>query len=132
MEVGAGVKDLVTGIQHLGIPVKDMGASLEFYGKLGFEEAFSTTNNGNRVVFVRQKNLVIELYEEKETAQRPGAIDHVALDVTDIEKTFELVKTLGCEMLDSSIQYLPFWDHGVRFFTILGPNKEKVEFSQMM
>ena len=56
----------------------------------------------------------------------------MALDVTDIEKTFELVKTLGCEMLDSSIQYLPFWDHGVRFFTILGPNKEKVEFSQMM
>ena len=81
MEVGAGVKDLVTGIQHLGIPVKDMGASLEFYGKLGFEEAFSTTNNENRVVFVRQKNLVIELYEEKETAQRPGAVSYTHLDV---------------------------------------------------
>lgn len=126
------VKDYVTGIQHLGVPVKDMDGTLKFYQALGFVEAFSTVNNGTRVVFVKQKNLVVELYEKKETAGKPGAIEHVALDVTDIEKTFELVKDLGYEMLDQEIQKLPFWERGVKFFTIMGPNGEKVEFSQMM
>ena len=126
------VKDYVTGIQHLGVPVKDMEASLRFYGGLGFEEAFSTLNQGNRVVFVRLENLVIELYEADPVAGKPGGIDHVALDVTDIEKTFELVSSLGYEMLDTEIQSLPFWERGVRFFTIMGPNGEKVEFSQML
>lgn len=36
----------------------------------------------------------------------------------------------GFSMLDTKIQFLPFWEHGVKFFTVLGPNEEKVEFSQ--
>lgn len=126
------VEEYVTGIQHLGIPVKDMELTLAFYGNLGFAEAFSTTNHEKRVVFVKQKNLVIELYEEYETAEKPGAIDHVALDVADIEHVFELVGALGYEMLDSEIQFLPFWERGVRFFIVMGPNGEKVEFSQRL
>lgn len=126
------VKDYVTGIQHLGIPVENMELTLKFYGDLGFEEAFSTLNDGKRVVFVKQKNLVIELYENESVSGILGAIDHVALDVTDIEKAFEFVRTLECDVLDTEIQFLPFWKHGVRFFTIMGPNGEKVEFSQML
>ena len=38
----------------------------------------------------------------------------------------------GYTMLDKEVQFLPFWEKGVRFFTILGPNGEKVEFSQML
>ena len=26
------------------------------------------------------------------------------------------------------VHFLPFWENGVKFFTIEGPNKEKVEF----
>ena len=29
------------------------------------------------------------------------------------------------------VHFLPFWENGVKFFTIEGPNKEKVEFSQL-
>lgn len=35
-------------------------------------------------------------------------------------------------MLDAEIQFLPFWENGVRFFTIVGSNKEKIEFSQYL
>ena len=31
-----------------------------------------------------------------------------------------------------SIHFLPFWENGVKFFTIEGPNKEKIEFSQYL
>ena len=54
------------------------------------------------------------------------------LDVTDIERVYAEVSNLGYHELEEGIQFLPFWNHGVRFFTIQGPNSEKVEFSQML
>ena len=30
------------------------------------------------------------------------------------------------------VHFLPFWENGVKFLTIEGPNKEKVEFSQYL
>ena len=30
------------------------------------------------------------------------------------------------------VHFLPFWENEVKFFTIEGPNKEKVEFSQYL
>lgn len=126
----------ITGLQHVGIPTNDMEKTLEFYHALGFKTAFETVNETpkgkERVVFLKCKNLVVEAYENHQAVGKAGAIDHIALDVLDIEEAFSWVKTLGYEMLDSEINYLPFWEAGVRFFTILGPNQEKVEFSQML
>ena len=34
--------------------------------------------------------------------------------------------------IKDTIHFLPFWENGVKFFTIEGPNKEKVEFSQYL
>lgn len=128
------MKEYVTGIQHVGIPTKDMKATVEFYKKIGFETAFETINeeNGAKVVFVKQKNLVIETYEETDVKMESGAIDHVAIDVTDIEKVYEEVCTMGLNTLGDEIHFLPFWENGVRFFTIKGPNAERVEFSQFL
>lgn len=61
---------------------------------------------------------------------KSGAIDHIALNVTDIDAVFSKIKELGYEMLDDNIRFLPFWEYGVRFFTIIGPNKEKIEFCE--
>ncbi|MDD4797654.1 MAG: VOC family protein, partial [Eubacteriales bacterium] len=30
------------------------------------------------------------------------------------------------------IKGLPFWNNGVKFFTIMGPNAEKIEFCQIL
>ena len=116
----------ITGLQHIGIPTNDIEKTTAFYHELGFEAA------GERVVFLRCGSLVIETYENHQAAERNGAVDHVALDVTDIEAVFAEIKEAGYPMLDEEIQFLPFWANGVRFFTILGPNREKVEFSQML
>ncbi len=126
------VQDYVTGIQHIGLPVRDMDKTLSFYQELGFKKAYSTVNGQSRVVFLTQKNLVIEVYEKDDACNEVGVIDHIALDVKDIERVFDIATLVGYKMLDKQIQYLPFWDKGVRFFTILGPNGEKIEFSQML
>lgn len=128
------VSSYITGIQHIGIPTNDIEKTEAFYHELGFETAFETVNEaaGEKVKFLRCKNIVIETYENHQAALRNGAIDHLALDVTDIEETFRQIKAAGYPMLDEEIQFLPFWERGVKFFTIEGPNKEKIEFSQML
>ncbi len=122
----------VTGLQHLGLPTKDMEATLAFYQKIGFEIALDTMNGNDRVVFLQQKNLVIETYESQEVAGMHGAIDHVCIDVDDIEAVYELAQEEKLELLDDGIQFLPFWERGVKFFNVLGPNHEKVEFGQIL
>ncbi|MDO4273496.1 MAG: VOC family protein [Eubacteriales bacterium] len=126
------ISDYATGIQHLGIPTKDMEETLLFYTELGFDIALATENEGKKVNFLKLGNLVIEAYESDDAAMCYGGIEHVAIDVTDIEKVYEVVCSRGLNTLEDEIHYLPFWTNGVKFFTIEGPNKEKVEFSQYL
>ena len=126
--------DNVTGLQHIGIPTNDLEKTVAFYTGLGFEIALRTVNEaaGEQVCFLRLKNLCIETYPNGCAAGRPGAIDHIALDVRDVDAAFARAQAQGLQLLDECVQQLPFWEKGVRFFTILGPNGEKVEFSQML
>lgn len=124
----------ITGVQHVGIPTNDIEETVKFYEQLGFEMAYETVNEkaNEKVAFLEAGNLIIETYENRQAVGSNGAIDHVALNVTDIEAVFHQVKDAGYQMLDKKIQFLPFWENGVKFFTIVGPNKEKVEFSQYL
>ena len=126
------LKEQINGLQHIGVPTKNMEETIAFYGKIGFEIAFETVNDGDRVVFLKFGSLVIETYESKDATMKSGAINHIALDVKDIEKTYELINQEGLNSTQDTIHFLPFWENGVKFFTIEGPNKEKVEFSQYL
>ena len=128
------ISEYVTGIQHIGILTNDIERTIEFYIGLGFEIALRTVNEatGEKVCFLKLKDICIETWQYGNPAMKPGAIDHIALDVTDIGKSFDNMKASGFTLLDQGIQFLPFWSNGVKFFTILGPNGEKVEFSQML
>ena len=116
------LKEQINGLQHIGVPARNMEETITFYEKLGFETAFETVNDGNRVVFLKFASLVIETYESRDTAMKSGAIDHIALDVKDIEKTYELINQEGLNTTKDPIHFLPFWENGVKFFTIEGPN----------
>ncbi len=126
------MKEWITGIQHVGIPTEDMDKTRAFYGKLGFKVAYETVNESAEVVFFQLENLVMETYEVDHAAQAYGAIEHVAVNVTDIEAVYEKIKEIGLNTLEDTIHFLPFWKNGVKFFTIEGPNKEKIEFSQFL
>ena len=68
---------------------------------------------------------MIETYENKAAALKPGAIDHVAIDVKNIEKVHEMITGAGLNTTQDEVHFLPFWENGVRFFTIEGPIKKK-------
>ena len=118
-----------TGIQHLGIPTGDLGKTIEFYQGLGFEVIWQ---NPGEVAFLQNGTLVIETYAVEAPAMKSGAIDHVALNVKDIEAAWKDAQACGYETEDTAINFLPFFEKGVKFFTIIGPNREKVEFNQYL
>lgn len=128
------LREQLNGVQHIGIPTNDIEKTIEFYQKLGFEIAFQTVNEeaNEKVAFLKLNTLVIETYENKAAVMRSGAIDHIAIDVKDIEKVYAMINQAGLNSTQDTVHFLPFWENGVKFFTIEGPNKEKVEFSQYL
>ena len=128
------LKTYTTGIQHIGIPTNDIEKTIEFYNNLGFEIALQTINEeaDEKVAFLKLKTLVIETYENRQAKLANGAIDHVAINVKDIEEVYHYIEENQMNTTNDEIHFLPFWENGVRFFTIEGPNKEKVEFSQYL
>ena len=122
--------EMLTGVQHIGVPTNDLEKTVAFYETIGFQPVLEIVNEG--VTFLQLKNLVIETYENHAAVGKPGAIDHIALDTTDIEAAFAAAKEAGLTMLDDEIHGLPFWANGVKFFTVEGPNGEKVEFCQKL
>ena len=128
------LKEQLNGVQHIGIPTNDIEKTIEFYQKLGFEIAFQMVNEeaNEKVAFLKLHTLVIETYENRAAAMQAGAVDHIAVDVKDIEKVYAMINQAGLNSTQDTVHFLPFWENGVKFFTIEGPNKEKVEFSQYL
>jgi lactoylglutathione lyase len=131
------------GLQHLGLPVTDLERSQAFYTRLGFVEVMRTDlpkpTGAIRVAMMRHENLTIELYElgpeeRQAIATRPdGHIDHIALDVSDIDQAYQEIRQAEFEILEPDAPvFLPFWERGVKYFTIRGPDGEKVEFNQIL
>ena len=129
MTRAANFRENTSGIQHLGIPTENFAGTVDFYHGLGFETIWSNETTA----FLQLGTLVIETYvAEEPAAMRNGAIDHVALNVKDIEAAWRDAHACGYETADTEIHFLPFFENGVKYFTIIGPNREKVEFNQYL
>lgn len=123
--------DNITGLQHIGIPTKDMDKTKAFYQSLGFEIALETVYQGDRVVFLKLHALIVETYESDQANPVYGAINHLSLNVLDVDDVYRQVTELGYKAVEGPAQ-LPYWTNGIKYFTIEGPNKERVEFSQYL
>lgn len=137
------LKGNLRGLQHIGLPVTDLERSKAFYGGLGFVEVMRTelpqASDAVQVAMMHHEGLTIELYQlEQEERQAianrsDGHFDHIALDVINIEQAYQEICVAGLEILEEDAPvFLPFWEHGVRFFTVRGPDGEKVEFNQIL
>ena len=76
----------------------------------------------------------METFQKDEANQVWGAWDHIAIDVDDVDKAWADAKEVGYKIVEGEDGpiLLPFFDKGVRYFTIEGPNKEKIEFNQKL
>ena len=121
---------IATGLQHIGVPTNDLEKTIAFYEALGFTVALRTANGDEQVAFLRLGDLTIETYQNFRATGLAGAVDHIAINVTDVDAARRIADDMGLEVIEEG--QLPFWSNGVKYFTILGPNREKLEFNQYL
>jgi lactoylglutathione lyase len=130
------------GIQHIGIPVTNLQRSVQFYQSIGFDNVmegqFDHNNEIGNARMMKRSATVIELYQlpESELAEirnrKDGHIDHLAFDVSDVDKAFLDLKEAGFQISEKQPVSLNFWEKGCKYFTVIGPDKEKLEFNQIL
>ncbi len=133
----------VEGWAHLGIPVTDIVRSQQFYENLGFEPVMQCHIGGEKeeeriyITMMQLRSFIIELYQLLPNdlpgirERKDGHIDHLALDVDDVEAAQREAHTEGCVFATEKTEDLPIWEKGCRYFIIRGPDGERVEFNQI-
>lgn len=132
----------INAFQHLGIPVTDLKRSEKFYEGLGFENVMASTfeMNGNQgfVAMMKRGEMIIEIYQlpaaelAEIRSRKNGHIDHIAFDVDDIDVTFSVLKDNAYTIAEEAPVFLAFWKNGCKYFNIIGPDGERLEFNQIL
>lgn len=121
----------IIGAEHIGIPCRDIEETIAFYQKLGFKLDWRT-KEGTKVAFLSLNDIIIETYESETLAKVNGAVDHVALRVSDVESLYKEALQEGYEIASDGLESLPFLENGVKFFKFYGPNRELLELLERL
>jgi lactoylglutathione lyase len=132
----------INALQHIGIPVSNLENSMLFYQRLNFKPVMRSTftheDGEGKVSMMKLGAIIIELYQMPEPElnhikqRKDGKIDHITFDVDDIQECFNTMKTEGFHIIEDEPQFLNFWEKGIRYFNVLGPDKERLEFCQIL
>lgn len=120
---------------HLGLATADIEATVNWYiDVLGFELIGTFTSPaGEPIRFVKNGDVVYEIFTPNGGVATPGKIDHLCLESVDIEADYAYCKAQGYTFEAEGIQELPtVWEKGVRYFKIMSPSGEPVEFCQVL
>ncbi|MED4600165.1 VOC family protein [Paenibacillus validus] len=121
-------------IEHVGVMVKDIDASVRFYKEVVGLELKGRLDHPNGVIqlaflgFGQQAETELELIQGyNEGLPAEGKVHHIAFTVDDIEEEFARIKELDIRLIDQEITTLP---NGSRYFFFYGPDGEWIEFFQ--
>lgn len=122
-------------IEHVGIIVKDMDKSIEFYCNvvgLKLKDSFLHPNGVTKLAFLgfnQEGESEVELIQRSDgDFPAEGKVHHVAFSVEDIEAEFERIRGIDyVNVRDKEITTLP---NGSRYFFFHGPDGELIEFFQ--
>ncbi|MBE5103255.1 VOC family protein [Priestia aryabhattai] len=116
--------------EHVGVQVKDIEDSIEFYTqKVGLEliETLPHTDPSLKLAFLGlEGNVIVELIQGYNSSlPNEGKVHHFALAVDGIEEEFERLKSAGVSFVEENIVTLP---NGARYLFFYGPDKEWIEY----
>ena len=125
----------ITGINHVGLRVRDLDITRNFYEQLGFKfivgpigpEPVAIIEHPSGVNF----NLVLNASEDspssnvlmEEPIKYPG-YTHIALEITDAVTVAKKIVDLGLNITEE-VEY-----NGTKFFFIRDPDNNVIEFHQ--
>ncbi|MFS0905282.1 VOC family protein [Priestia aryabhattai] len=119
--------------EHVGVQVKDIEESIEFYTqKVGLEliETLPHTDPSLKLAFLGlEGNVIVELIQGYNSSlPNEGKVHHFALAVDGIEEEFERLKSAGVSFVEENIVTLP---NGARYLFFYGPDKEWIEYYEV-
>ena len=97
---------MIIGFDHIGLTVKDLNKSTEFYTKvLDFKEGkkFEYAERGMTIQFLNTGGVQLELFghskEVSEAEKKPlqTGVAHIAFEVENLNETYEKLKARGVE-----------------------------------
>lgn len=120
-------KNHIKGLAHIGVFVKDLDKSIDYYKRLGFtldriEEIHI------RLAFLNAGTCLVELVEQKDLPPRThGPVDHFAMVVDDIDAAIASAKENDIHIDASTINSVDILG-GIRNVFFEGPDGERLEF----
>lgn len=124
-----------TKIEHVGIMVKDLEASIEFYKRvvgMTLKDTLLHTNGVIKLAFLgfsKEGETELELIEGyNDNLPKEGKVHHIAITVDNIEEEFTRIKGLNVQLIDEEITVLP---NGSKYFFFHGPDGEWIEFFEV-
>lgn len=118
----------LTGLAHIAFRVSDLDKEVNFFGKLGFEEAFSNVQEGRILqVFIKINDMqFIEIYPQTDPPQALGFM-HACYESSDLNALYKRYVAAG-------LHPTPVRKAGAGnlLFTLLDPDSRVTEFTQYM
>ena len=102
------------------------------------QSAFTSEGETGTCIMMKNKSVIIELYQmpqqqlEEVRKRKNGHIDHIAFDVDNIDSAFTALKNASFEIIEEQPVFLSFWKNGCKYFNIIGPDGERLEFNQIL
>ena len=132
----------INKLQHIGIPVTNIKNSITFYEGLGFSNVmqaqFDMNHEKGDVAMLQNGEVIVELYQMPASeipavkARGNGHIDHIAFDIDDVEACYLKMQEEGYAVQEPAPVFLQFWTKGCKYFNILGPDGERIEFNEIL
>ncbi len=118
----------LTGLAHIALRVSDLDAEVNFFGKMGFEEAFTNVQNGHALqVFIKVNDMqFIEVYPRTEADQPLGML-HACFESADLNKLYAHYVAAGLRPTPVHTAAA-----GNLMFSLFGPDSRTIEFTQYM
>jgi len=121
-------------LDHIGLAVTDTEACKKWYcDVLGFEVIGHFYTGSTPVYFLKSGDTVYEIYEAELSEAVQGKIDHISFVSYDIEADYAYCMEQGYTICTDGIEGIStFWEKGIRYFKLLTPTGEQVEFCQIL
>lgn len=121
-------------LEHIGIVVKDIDRSIEFYTRvLGLKVKAREKFEGKEFAYLAYEgaeNILLELISNwRDDLPARGNVDHIAFKVTDIDQEIERLKQLGVEMIHTAAKPASLLG-GIKIAFFYGPDGERLELVQ--
>lgn len=123
------MENFITGLDHIGIKVKDKEKSVQFYtGVLGLKVVNRTKLGNKELIFLKYADITLELVEiDDGSIYYDGVVNHLAFKVRDIFAAVEYLRSKAVESISSDPVLIG--SHKYNYF-FRGPDGEKLELIQ--